>query len=527
MDRKGVINRVNQVFENVRYEPPAIRLPGYTPRERMFEGVVDFIPEYHIGHNEIAIRDPVWGECLIENKGYDRIWFELARNPLVQRSLAIEQLTLSPDFSTIPNTGHFSRWEHIWGSVVFVRRMIEDHGQDWELDDRQKIILQLRTFVSDLGHTAFSHLGDWMFQGKGGKENQHDEELAELLEASGIADILRQYDITIDEVVFPNIVDWIEAPSPDLCTDRVDYGLREMNRWQKLITNMWMMKYPEMFTVTDDGQLVMANEQAARRFARGFAILPTEHWGEPVHRLQLQLLEQLVKRSFTNDHQLHGESLGFRRRHPRQWMYAIDDDFITNMQTSDRFMWVVQDMMRSIGQQQRNIFVTSRMEGVGAFLQGRQPFPVPGQKLSGWHGHFPQHANNVDLIPVLTPEDVDDFERNPYTVDVFLPPLKPRLVKPKYIGNDGQMKQLDEQDEEMAAVYCAQQLAMQQAYVARIVTTAEYKKIIERGIKFNEERWAELLTLPRLEPDEFQRLIGSAALSSVMSHGMVSVSWDR
>jgi hypothetical protein len=516
--------RVNELFEHA--EPRTIHLPGFNQKERMFQDVVGFIPEYYIGKEEIGIKDPVWGECLIENKGYDRIWFKLAQNPLVKRSAAIEQLTLGPEFSTMPNTGYFSRWEHIWGSVVFVRKMIEKHGQELELDDRQKIILQLRTFLSDLGHTAFSHLGDWMFQGKGGKEDQHDQDLAELLRVSGVAEILAEFDIAVEEVVFPNIVDFVEAPSPDLCTDRVDYGLREMNRWQQLFAHVWHTKYPDMFAVTEDSQLVMTSERAARQFACSFALLSTEHWGEPVHRLQLQLLEELVKRSFTDDHQLMGESLGLQPRHPRQWMYVIDDDFLTNTHTGDRFMWVVRDLMESIGKQQRNIVIKSRGEGIGKFLRGHGAFPMPGHKLSGWHGHFPQHPNNVQIIPVSDPQEVSDFGDNPYTVDIFLPRLKPRLVKPKYIAADGSLQRLDEHDPEMAEVYAGQQRAMQQASVARIVTTTEYKRIIERGMRRNREEWPQLLELPPMHAEEFKRLLGSAAYAGSM-HAMADITWAR
>src|SRR4051794_25652739 len=111
----------------------------------------------------------------------------------------------------MPNSMYFLRWEHIWGSLVFVRKMVE--GRD-DIDDRQKMVLQLRTLLSDVGHTAFSHLGDWMFQGPGGGEDMHDQDLKDILQVSGVEEILTQNDFNLGETVFPDVADWVECPSP-------------------------------------------------------------------------------------------------------------------------------------------------------------------------------------------------------------------------------------------------------------------------------------------------------------------------
>jgi hypothetical protein len=276
------------------------------------------------------------------------------------------------------------------------------------------------------------------------------------------------------------------------------------------------MRFPDMFNVTGEGELVMTSEDAARRYARSFAVMPNEHWGEPTHRLQLQLLEEMVKRSFTENHALQGEPYSLQRRHPRDWMYILDDDFITNTVTSDRFMWVMRDLAESIGLQKRRIFSQSRGRGIGAFLMGHtKTFPMPGHKLKGsWHGDFPQYPNNLEVVPVASATDVDDFGENRHTVDFFLPPLKARMVKPKYIDTDGTVKRLDEQDEDMASVYRQLAIASGQAYVARVQVASEYKKVIERGIKHNRVQWPELLKLPHMDGDEFRRILGRTGLYS-------------
>src|SRR4051812_27688025 len=99
-------------------------LPGFNMEQRCFTDVVDFIPFYEIADTYIKIYDPIWGDHIIGDRPGDEILLDMVNNDLVRRSMGIEQLTLDPYMSTIPNTSRFSRWEHIWGGTLFVRNMI-------------------------------------------------------------------------------------------------------------------------------------------------------------------------------------------------------------------------------------------------------------------------------------------------------------------------------------------------------------------------------------------------------------------
>ena len=149
------------------------------------EGVLE-IPRYELGEG-MEIYDVVWGECKIGDPPHDRLLMHLARTPLFRRLQSVEQLTLGADHTTVPNTAMFSRWQHIWGSLVFVRKMTEG---DKRFSERDRIVLQLRTLFSDVGQTSFSHLGDWLFQGVQGGEDLHDQDLRALLRVNGIEDML-------------------------------------------------------------------------------------------------------------------------------------------------------------------------------------------------------------------------------------------------------------------------------------------------------------------------------------------------
>ena len=187
---------------------------------------------------------------------------------------------------------------------------------DERFDDRQRTVLELRTLFSDVGQTASSHLGDWMFQGIQGGENLHDQDLRDLLETFGVDALLEKYGLTLDETVFPEVDDWVECPSPDLCVDRVDYGLREILRWSGRATDIARyqqnLQNPQsLFRINDQQMLEVTNEDFARRFAAGYSILPTEHWIQPVHRLQLELLQTAVKRALLESYFSDGVSLTY------------------------------------------------------------------------------------------------------------------------------------------------------------------------------------------------------------------------
>ena len=223
------------------------------------------LPAYEFENITLRVNDVVWGECEIGNEPYDKLLLQLARHPLFRRLQAVEQLTLPPDLSVIPNTSRFSRWQHIWGSLIFVRKMTE---HDDRFSSRDRIVAQLRTLFSDVGQTAFSHLGDWVFQGANGGENLHDQELMDLLHSQGIDEMLNEFDLTLDETVFPDMEDWVECPSPDLCVDRVDYGMREILRWVHPSIDFEQYRHQlanpkELFQIDDNGMLQITDSDFA------------------------------------------------------------------------------------------------------------------------------------------------------------------------------------------------------------------------------------------------------------------------
>jgi hypothetical protein len=487
-----------------------------------------WVPGYEVYDDKLIIHDPVWGDCEIGQEPGDEVLLNMLDNSLVRRTMAIEQLSLDPLTATIPSTTGFSRWEHVWGSVAFVRKMTEDT----DMTSRDRLNLQLRTFVSDLGHTAYSHQGDWLFQGMGGPENQHDNELKHLLEVSGIADVLRHHDIQPEEVVANDHEDWIERPSPDLCVDRVDYGAREMQRWLNLDMSMWGMLRPESFILDPSGQLVVADHERALRFAKAYLLLSSEHWSEPVHRLQ-ELFQQHMTKHILADSStdlIVTLSEGLEGYHPRDLLYTVDADITREMQFIDTFLNTLRPLSEAIGLAKRRTFEWERKDQLASFLRNdTDTFPRPLEHYSDYGqrlGKVSLLPSNLIVTPVAEQADVSDFGENTYSVDFFLAPFKARQVDPLFYDDSGQVQRLSEADANYRSLAEQQARITRQAYVARLLVNSEVKLVIEEGIQEAQASWEAAIQRPRMGSERFLRLLHEAE-NMAAGYRFINMHWYR
>lgn len=384
--------------------------------------IIRFMPDVDFGFDSFTWEDPVWGRATIDDSWggknwqpdephYPTMFKKLLLHPAMRRMIGIEQLTLPEQYATIPNAAHFSRWEHITGSALFVKQLVEDWNAtnvDDPVDDRQLVVYMLRTMLSDIGHTFGSHMGDWMMDDA--DEKEHDEQLLDYVNDNGIADLLADYGIDSQEVILTEVEekDFVERPSPFLCVDRVDYAVREIHR-----INRYFDDPDKKFTIQDfqlakdeNGvlQLVMKDPQRALLFAKAYELLPQEDWSEPIQRLQTTLYTNLAKlvlgavargQVTTPVHEAEVMPYGVDEsswvyesdRHPRDvMMYAegiIGQTILKILRTSnlqrlvsengepfDRSFTVIEDLdcvMRSIARFAQSYYVQKRQHEVADF----------------------------------------------------------------------------------------------------------------------------------------------------------------
>ena len=87
---------------------------------------------------------------------------------------------------------------------------------------------QISGLLHDVSHTAFSHVSDYFFStDSAGNRHYHDSLFTAFLQKHGIAQILKAYDLTPEDVASENPhFTMLERELPDLCADRLDYICR-------------------------------------------------------------------------------------------------------------------------------------------------------------------------------------------------------------------------------------------------------------------------------------------------------------
>ena len=475
------------------------------------------IPGYDLEENTMMVYDVLWGDCKIGDEAYDPLLMQLARSPLLRRLQAVEQLTLPAEFSTIPNTALFSRWQHIWGSLVFVRKMTED---DERFSERDRIVLQLRTLFSDVGQTAFSHLGDWVFQTNGKSEDLHDQELRGLLETFGVDSLLDEYGLTLDETVFPEVEDWVECPSPDLCVDRVDYGLREVMRWSGNPTAAYLYKSnlhdpKSLFRINDQNMLEVTHPDFAKRFAASYNILPTEHWAQPAHRLQLELLKTAVKRALIDGHIPEGIMLV--NPHPRDRLYGLDSDF--RWAFAEWGGASLRRIMQTIARDQRQIYMSARepdlkqvlssvSSGCDEFGGSFSDFPLPLAPYAWQSEQYGLQSPHINIRE--STETGVGMELDRYGISLGLPSLKARAIDP-LVGFDGSSSSLSEMDDSYANFLSQQREVVGIPYEATILVNQHFGNEVLRVYSRVSELWPEAIKRDR-DPENLKEVVVQAGL---------------
>nr|WP_121272741.1 HD domain-containing protein [Pedobacter schmidteae] len=168
-------------------------------------------------------------------------------------------------FLVNPDMSH-SRLEHSIGAMLLIRKL---GGTELE---------QIAGLLHDVSHTAFSHVGDYVFEN--GEENYHEQVYAEVIMNSEIPDVLRKHGYHIDEILNGEF-SILEQPQPHLCADRLDYTLRDALHGG-LITRYSARLFLQYVTLRQ-GQIVVTDEEQADWIDHTFKRLNNEIFNLPLH----------------------------------------------------------------------------------------------------------------------------------------------------------------------------------------------------------------------------------------------------
>ena len=157
----------------------------------------------------MLIIDKVYGKIKIQ----EPILLELLDDPAVLRLKKISQFGMPNKYYHYKN---YSRYEHSVGVMILLR----EFGATIEE--------QIAGLLHDVSHTTFSHVADWVFmKGEKGFEDYQDKVHNRFIRNSGIPKILREYGFSVERILDKKNFTLLENEVPDLCSDRIDYSLRE------------------------------------------------------------------------------------------------------------------------------------------------------------------------------------------------------------------------------------------------------------------------------------------------------------
>ncbi|MDD2785690.1 MAG: HD domain-containing protein [Patescibacteria group bacterium] len=207
----------------------------------------------------MLISDRLYGSFNID----EPVLVELINSRAVQRLKGIAQLGIPDEFYSVKS---FSRYEHSVGVMLLLRRLGANEEE------------QIAGLLHDASHTAFSHVIDWVVKENGSEDNYQDNHHLEYLLKTELPSILERYGYDINNIADYDRFGLLERDMPDLCADRVDYGLREFDETSAAIC-LKSLK-------TQKRRIVFSDIKAAKLFAVNFLDRTENNWAsmEAVNR---------------------------------------------------------------------------------------------------------------------------------------------------------------------------------------------------------------------------------------------------
>lgn len=217
----------------------------------------------------MIINDKIYGKINIK----EPVLLELLKTPSILRLKKISQYGVPDKYYHLKN---YSRYEHSVGVMLILRKL----GATLEE--------QVAGLLHDVSVLVFSHVTDWVFSsGREGVEDYHNTIHQRFVRKTEIPGILRKFNFVLKRILNEGNFSLLEREIPDLCADRIDYALREMN--SKIVRNC------VKGFVNYNGEIVFDNKKTAFDFATNFLKRQTNHWGGHQAMMRYHFFSEALK----------------------------------------------------------------------------------------------------------------------------------------------------------------------------------------------------------------------------------------
>ncbi|NRF40011.1 HD domain-containing protein [Pedobacter foliorum] len=192
-------------------------------------------------------------------------------------------------FLVNPDICH-TRLEHSIGVMLLIRQL---GGSEIE---------QVAGLLHDISHTAFSHVGDYVFDNT--EENYHEQIFEEVLKSSDIPEILSWHGYHVDEVI-KGTFNILEQPMPKLCADRLDYTLRDSYH-AGLVSRKEVKDFISSLTI-EKGVIIVETPEKAEWINNLYKKLIEEVFNFPLHVYANRRLTELIKIGLQRNELVHSD----------------------------------------------------------------------------------------------------------------------------------------------------------------------------------------------------------------------------
>ena len=219
----------------------------------------------------MQIHDRVYGEVQIDNP----VLIELMHSAPLQRLKRINQAGVAQ--YVLPRK-NITRYEHCVGVMILLKRL----GASLEE--------QIAGLLHDVPHTAFSHVIDFVFASE--RHDYHENFLEKIVMASEIPEIIKRYGLSLPTILDETNFLLLEREIPDLCSDRVDYSLRDMLAY---VGHPERIQYYLLHLINHNNEIMFNDQQAAVSFAQDYLMMNESCWAHPKEVAMCQVMADAIK----------------------------------------------------------------------------------------------------------------------------------------------------------------------------------------------------------------------------------------
>lgn len=198
-------------------------------------------------------NDTVYGPMQIKEK----VLINLMRTKAMERLKGVNQggpfILLKTDY--IQAGYRTTRFDHSVGVCLLLEKF------NASLEE------QITGLLHDISHMVFSHATDFIFN-RGVQQDYHEKFYEKMILNSDIHSILKKHGIDINSITNIKNFTLLETELPDLCADRIDYFLRDMCIYDRIV-NEKRNEILNALTVFD-GEIIFKEKGMARLFTEKF-----------------------------------------------------------------------------------------------------------------------------------------------------------------------------------------------------------------------------------------------------------------